>query len=680
MKFISKGQIYDNVRQLLSFSSLNVKKDFKAMLVFILALLVIVPLVGSGAYISINSSNLIKKNIYISNEQLIGRINDDIRFNLNSIENQIQSMADNPNIKSMNYDEMQSILIQGAKSNEAIDGISIADAKGQIIYNTSGIYKNISGEEYFKSAISGKIQYSNVKMSEINNKPLEFYYSVPVKVGTNVVGCVTATVDVNALNKIIDDVQKNKDDITFIVDNNGRVVAHKNWANFNRVSMYKNFSPVKDVIAGKSGQGTYDFNNSTLLAIYSPMTDLKWGILTIVPYDVAFSDVKAQNNIFLAIVVFMFIISILVALLISQFVTNPLCNLNTALDAVSTGNLTARVEKKFLKRQDQLGEIARNFNNVIAKQFTLIGKVKIMIKDVQGYNEDTSNQVDELILASKNVSTAMGEIADGTVEQTNYMSIIVDRFSTLKKSLDNIDTSTDRIINYTKQTKDKNQLGIVSAKELKEEFDKNYKSIQSAAAHVKNLSDKSQSIGAITDSIKSIAEQTNLLALNAAIEASRAGEAGKGFAVVADEVGKLAEQSSDSAKEIHDIITEIGIFVNKIREEFINTTQIAEKSNDKLEATIEIFESIINNSDELIKDIEFLNEEMEKMKSNKDEVDQCVDNTSSIIEEGSATTEEVNATMEEQLVTMERICNKIHNINSMTKELQEFIQIFKTEK
>ena len=145
-----------NIKQLLSFSSFNIKKDFKAMLVFILTLLVIVPLVSSGIYISINSSNLIKKNIYLSNEQLISRINDDIKFNLDSIKSQMQSMADNPNIKSMNHDTFQSILIQGARSNKAIDGISIADAKGQIIYNTSGVYKNISGEEYFHSAVSGK--------------------------------------------------------------------------------------------------------------------------------------------------------------------------------------------------------------------------------------------------------------------------------------------------------------------------------------------------------------------------------------------------------------------------------------------------------------------------------------------------------------------------------------------
>ena len=54
--------------------------------------------------------------------------------------------------------------------------------------------------------------------------------------------------------------------------------------------------------------------------------------------------------------------------------------------------------------------------------------------------------------------------------------------------------------------------------------------------------------------IEGVAKQTNMLGLNASIEASRLGDQGKGFGVVAEEVRKLAVRSSDSARQIKEIL------------------------------------------------------------------------------------------------------------------------------
>jgi methyl-accepting chemotaxis protein len=312
----------------------------------------------------------------------------------------------------------------------------------------------------------------------------------------------------------------------------------------------------------------------------------------------------------------------------AKSITEPLQHLITVAQEIgNSGDLDQNID---IHRNDEIGALATTFNNMVAylkemasvsmavaegdlavevtprsKRDTLGNAFVRMSHGLQEIVRSTRDSASQVSAGSNQVAGAADESAKVSVQASSAieevtstmheMSINVQNVvkntqvqassvAETSASIDQMVTSIQRVADTAKvlldianRSREEVLTGIQTMEKTTDGLNRTNKAIQSSAEIINILGHRADDIGKIIEVIDDLAEQTNLLALNAAIEAARAGEHGLGFAVVADEVRKLAEKSTQSTKEIADLIQSIQREARQAVENMEHSTRIVEE-------------------------------------------------------------------------------------------------------
>jgi methyl-accepting chemotaxis protein len=317
-----------------------------------------------------------------------------------------------------------------------------------------------------------------------------------------------------------------------------------------------------------------------------------------------------------------------IAFYTAKSITEPLTHLITvAREIGDSGDLDQNID---IHRNDEIGALATTFNNMVAylKEMASVsmavaeGDLTVEVvprskrdtlgnaflrmshglqdlvrttRDSAGQVSAGSNQVagaaDESAKVSVQASSAIEEVTSTMHEMSiNVQNVVkntqvqASSVAETSASIDQMVTSIQRVADTAKvlldianRSREEVVTGIQTMEKATDGLNRTNQAIQSSAEIINILGHRADDIGKIIEVIDDLAEQTNLLALNAAIEAARAGEHGLGFAVVADEVRKLAEKSTQSTKEIADLIQSIQREARQAVENMERSTRIVEE-------------------------------------------------------------------------------------------------------
>lgn len=271
------------------------------------------------------------------------------------------------------------------------------------------------------------------------------------------------------------------------------------------------------------------------------------------------------------------LLTLLMSIMIIRAIVDPLKGCTKQLGLIAAGDYRTRMKDKYLKRKDEMGEIARSVDGVQQAVKDILVRVANVAGELSASSEQLNDTTQKVAVNMRGVSLSTDEISSGIEEvsaSTEEISASSEEMNASVSSLNEKLLETSENAKKVEEKAVKVHKEIVQAQQNSQEvantLDTKMKEAIKKAEIVKEISE-------MADLISGVAEQTNLLALNAAIEAARAGEHGRGFAVVAEEVRTLAEESSNTVVKIKDLTSQVQATISVLIEdvqkmlEFMNT-------------------------------------------------------------------------------------------------------------
>ena len=296
------------------------------------------------------------------------------------------------------------------------------------------------------------------------------------------------------------------------------------------------------------------------------------------------SRIKTTLFIFAVLVTISSIIFVIVLTLIFRRLIKQIENINKITEMMVKGDLSREIT---IIPNDAIGDMAENFNLAIASLKNIIGGVVTTSIEGQKLNDTLSGRITQIEISSGEMSnnldgmhekiveennqiveasSALEEISANTSSLSKQIAMQAESVSTTSAAVEEMAASILNVSRVADARQNVTESLITMTKEGSEKIEEANVIVQEA---VKNMGAMQEML----EVINNISSQTNLLSMNAAIEAAHAGDAGKGFAVVADEIRKLAESTSENAREISESLTGL---INRINE----TANVTKESGD----------------------------------------------------------------------------------------------------
>ncbi len=414
-------------------------------------------------------------------------------------------------------------------------------------YNEKGLDRTLSRDNpkdtwFYGYIDSGAERLINIDIDGSTGE-LALFIDYRVEKNGQLVGVAGMGLRMTELSKLIHDFSFGENGRVMLVRNDGLIQVHpeNTFSGKRQLTEQIGAEAAKAVMAAGDNLHSTRFSRDgeDYLALGLPLRDLNWTLVAEVPEAEIYA--QARQAVWLTSLIggAVALVSLLLVVLMARGLVRPIRQVTAALVQIGSGggDLSQRLDDS---REDELGDLARGFNQFVDSQRALIGEVL--------------RTTERLHLAVGQVTRVVDNTAERSGRQQEMTEMVATAVHEMGLTVQDIARNAGDAAQASQSARDEALQAREVVRRSIQGIEGMSGDIGKAADAVAQLADEVSSIDEVLAVIRSISEQTNLLALNAAIEAARAGEMGRGFAVVADEVRTLARRTQVSTDEVQHMI------------------------------------------------------------------------------------------------------------------------------
>ncbi len=467
----------------------------------------------------------------------------------------------------------------------------------------------------------------------------------------------------------------------YVVDSEGTMLYHPTAE---KIGQPVENAVVKGVVE-RLGKGekvendlvTYDFKGVTKYAYYY-VTDNNVILVVTADQDDMMGRISSIRNGAAGICLLIVLILSVGCMFIIMKILRPIKTLHAMIDKFAALDFTQdRQMDELTKKKNEIGNIAVSVAKMKEQLIRFVSDTAHSGESMALSSSQLKEVTGSATVAIEAVEKAVGDMATGAQSQAEETQRATESVYKIGEMIEKTNKEVQELIQSAKEVQQASENALAALTKLTEGNGKTSDAMEMIEKNTKGTNESVERISMATDEITAIAEQTNLLALNASIEAARAGEHGKGFAVVALEIQRLAEQSSSSANDITQIVTELTMDSHRSMEALGEATAIMEEQNRNVKKMGEIFNVVRQRIDETIGGMNVIAQDTESINDASTVITEAVSGLASIAEENAAATQETAATMTTISENVVQIASDADAMDGVAGEIEQKLQAFR---